>query len=116
MPIVSRTPDGWPNRCPICGAEWRIESSQPTGDAPCPVCGHLVWFDTDNMRQRVESIVIQYLPRTVGNLYPRNSFWHVDSLAVVELIMELEEQFRVSFSGEDMANIQSVEELVEFIV
>ena len=25
MPIASRTPEGWPKRCPVCGAEWRIE-------------------------------------------------------------------------------------------
>ena len=41
----SRTPEGTPNRCPICGRSVRIEpSSFPTNDAPCPRCGHLLWF------------------------------------------------------------------------
>jgi hypothetical protein len=41
---ASRTPEGEPNRCPICGKEVRLEPSRPPGDAPCPNCGHLLWF------------------------------------------------------------------------
>jgi len=45
MKPSSRTPEGTPNRCPICGKSVRIEpSSFPTHDAPCPQCGHLLWF------------------------------------------------------------------------
>jgi len=41
---ASRTPEGEPNRCPICGNALRLEPSRPPGDAPCPHCGSLVWF------------------------------------------------------------------------
>jgi hypothetical protein len=41
--ISSRTPEGWPLRCPICRRVFRIEPSDPGGDAPCPGCGHLAW-------------------------------------------------------------------------
>ena len=44
MVISSRTPEGRPGRCPICGAALMVEPSDPPGDAPCPHCGHLVWF------------------------------------------------------------------------
>ncbi|MBB3210735.1 endogenous inhibitor of DNA gyrase (YacG/DUF329 family) [Rhodopirellula rubra] len=44
MVISSRTPDGWPNNCPICGHSISITPSQNTLDAPCPHCGHLLWF------------------------------------------------------------------------
>jgi len=44
MKPSSRTPEGEPNRCPVCGHEVRIEPSYPPGDAPCPCCGHLLWF------------------------------------------------------------------------
>jgi hypothetical protein len=40
----SRTPEGEPNSCPICGHEVRVDVSYPAGDAPCPHCGHLLWF------------------------------------------------------------------------
>jgi hypothetical protein len=44
MTISSRTPEGDPNQCPICGHHARIEPSIDTRDAPCPRCGHLLWF------------------------------------------------------------------------
>lgn len=40
----SRTPEGESNQCPVCGRATVIEPSWPAGDAPCPSCGHLVWF------------------------------------------------------------------------
>jgi acyl carrier protein len=46
MVISSRTPEGEPNSCPVCHATINIEPSQPSGDAPCPNCGHLLWFNT----------------------------------------------------------------------
>jgi len=45
MEPSSRTPEGEPNRCPVCGKELQIEPSRPPGDAPCPHCGTLLWFD-----------------------------------------------------------------------
>lgn len=44
MEPSSRTPEGEPHRCPLCGNALRIEPSRPPGDAPCPHCGHLLWF------------------------------------------------------------------------
>jgi hypothetical protein len=42
----SRTPEGEPNRCPVCGNRLCLEPSVPPGDAPCPFCGVLLWFET----------------------------------------------------------------------
>jgi hypothetical protein len=44
MEPSSRTPEGMPNLCPVCGHKVLIEPSSPAGDAPCPFCGHLLWF------------------------------------------------------------------------
>src|SRR4051794_32096778 len=44
MQPSTRTPEGQPNRCPICGKRFVLEPSIPAGDAPCPHCGSLVWF------------------------------------------------------------------------
>src|SRR5262249_16413716 len=49
MVISSRTPEGQPNHCPVCKTELRIEPSDPAGDAPCPRCGHLLWFTPGNL-------------------------------------------------------------------
>jgi anti-anti-sigma regulatory factor len=44
MIISSRTPEGLPTRCPVCGLAPQVEPSDPAGAAPCPRCGHLLWF------------------------------------------------------------------------
>jgi hypothetical protein len=44
MNISSRTPEGRFNHCPVCGQEICIAPFEPTGDAPCPHCGVLLWF------------------------------------------------------------------------
>jgi signal recognition particle GTPase len=46
MKPSSRTPEGEPNHCPVCGKAVRIDPSRPPGDAPCPYCGYLLWFGT----------------------------------------------------------------------
>ena len=47
MEPASRTPEGRPNECPVCGKRVCIEPSLfPTQDAPCPNCGHLLWFSS----------------------------------------------------------------------
>jgi hypothetical protein len=43
--IASRTPEGVPGNCPVCAARVIVEPSRPAGDAPCPICGSLVWFE-----------------------------------------------------------------------
>jgi anti-anti-sigma factor len=49
MVISSRTPEGRPNHCPVCGSDLKIEPSDPAGDAPCPRCGHLLWFAWEDL-------------------------------------------------------------------
>lgn len=44
MNIASQTPEGQPNQCPLCGNRVLVEPSHPTHDAPCPHCGHLLYF------------------------------------------------------------------------
>jgi anti-anti-sigma factor len=48
MVVSSRTPEGSPNLCPVCGSPTKIESSDPAGDAPCPHCGHLFRFTRED--------------------------------------------------------------------
>ncbi len=42
MTISSRTPEGESKRCPLCGADARIEFSRDFADATCPQCGCLL--------------------------------------------------------------------------
>jgi len=58
MTISSRTPEGDPNQCPVCGHDDRIEPSLGTRDAPCPCCGHLLWFPERTAYARDNRMVI----------------------------------------------------------
>lgn len=49
MTISSRTPEGRPNRCPVCQHRLRVSPSWPGADAPCPRCGSLLWFSNPNL-------------------------------------------------------------------
>lgn len=109
MTISSRTPEGQPNHCPICNADVCIEPSPLFGDATCPKCGSLLWFlnvqsrshvfersRSRDMRDRVIAIVAQQLGVDPKNITEDTSFVNdlgADSLATVELVMELEEEF-----------------------
>jgi hypothetical protein len=99
--ISSRTPEGTPNRCPVCGHGFRIEPSQPFGDAPCPACGTLLWFVAGGEGPRyfdpeaagLVELVAARLGVSPGTVRAgRLDELGLDSLDVVELVMELEEQ------------------------
>jgi hypothetical protein len=66
MTISSRTPEGLPNRCPVCGGDVRLEPSHPAGDAPCPHCGHLLWF----MNDRVVRLPVRPEPQSGSFMQP----------------------------------------------
>lgn len=104
MVISSRTPEGRPNRCPICGGDVRIEPSVLFGDVPCPHCGHLLWFTNvpeprvfehekaQGLRRRLCERVAEIVGVTADAVERDPSFVRsLDSLDVVELVMELEE-------------------------
>lgn len=100
MNIASRTPEGVSNQCPVCQSNVRIEPSLPFGDAPCPNCGTLLWFVHVESELRLfdpmESKVVQRITEELGvsrHAVPDGNWQdlEIDTLAVVELIMEMEE-------------------------
>ena len=54
MSVSSRTPEGDSNRCVVCGHRCKIEPSILSPDAPCPSCGHLLWFPTQGHKSKRE--------------------------------------------------------------
>jgi len=107
MVVSSRTPEGQPNRCPICGAEVRIEPSVVFGDAPCPHCGALLWFTNvpeprvfehgkaQGLRRRLCETLGEMLGVPADAIERDPSFVRdlsADSLDLAELVMELEEE------------------------
>lgn len=110
MTISSRTPEGLPNRCPLCRKDVVIEPSLLFGDATCPSCGQLLWFlsisggarlyahsQSDEVRQRVIKMIADQLDvdesKVTGEMSVLSKELGADSLDMVELVMELEEAF-----------------------
>ncbi len=53
MTPATRTPEGDSGRCLVCGSDVTLEASVPPGDAPCPNCGCLVWFEIGKSKPAV---------------------------------------------------------------
>jgi acyl carrier protein len=108
MTISSRTPEGDPQRCSVCGEIAAVETSYPTDDACCPACGSLlVWFrDRLSAAELLDSrLPLDASLKTLG----------VDSLDLVELVMELEEEFDVSIPDDEAERIQTVGDAIRYL-
>lgn len=47
---ATRTTEGLPNRCPVCGKRMSIAPGEPLGDVICPHCGLLFYPDSSRTR------------------------------------------------------------------
>lgn len=107
MTISSRTPEGLPHRCPICGNDSAIDPSLPGGDSTCPSCGHLLWWFRDRLglasdQRDLHSLLLDDLGE--------------DSLEMAELIMELEEEFGVAIPDDAAERMESVGDAIDYII
>lgn len=111
MEISSRTPEGQPNHCPVCDSDVVVESSLLFGDATCSNCGSLLWFFRDeatpiffdhgpseSFRNRIFAILSNASgrdPIRSGEIAKRLRELNpeADSLDLVELVMEVEDEF-----------------------
>ncbi len=111
MTISSRTPEGIPHRCRVCGQVSAVEPSYPGGDSCCPACGELLWWFRDRLSQDAEIAPDQI---TLSTNFAADL--GADSLDVVELVMELEEQFDITIPDADAEQIQTIEDAIRYIL
>jgi acyl carrier protein len=72
----------------------------------------------DEIYERVKEVLVEQLGVDEGEITDAASFQEdldADSLDLVELIMELEDQFGVKISDEDAQGIQTVGQAVDYI-
>jgi acyl carrier protein len=129
--ISSRTPDGAPNWCPVCRSAIYVTPS-PMGDAPCPQCGVLLWlYDAANGPACCEFAAIadrrdqifRSLAASLGvnidavvEAYASRLPLNFDSLDLVEMIMELEEEFDIEIPDERAEEIKTFRDLVDYLL
>jgi acyl carrier protein len=73
---------------------------------------------TPTIHDRLKKIIIDQLGVDEGEVLPNASFvedLNADSLDLVELIMSLEEEFKLQISDEDAEKITTVQEAEDYI-
>lgn len=109
MPISTRTPEGESLHCPVCGAVSAMEISDPAGDALCPACGHLLWIFRDSVSRLCdvpqEKLILSASLRDDLDM---------DSLAIVELVMELEDRGLI-VPDADYEKLRTVRDVVDYL-
>jgi acyl carrier protein len=76
-------------------------------------------LDREEALQKIQEIAADRLGVDEGDVTPEASFredLEADSLDLVELIMELEEQFGMEIPDEEAEKITTVEEAVDYVV
>ena len=129
--VSSRTPEGEPNLCPVCGALVCIDPSGPSGDAPCPSCGVLLWFlaprtacasmrrtgsppsakDVADVLARLLRIRKEELTRSFSSIEDFGLY----SLDIVELVMELEEEFEFTIPDAEAEGC-TIGDLIDWLI
>ncbi len=114
MTISSRTPEGLPHQCPICGKIAALEPCYPGGDSVRPSCGHLLW----RFRDRFCSSLADNLGVAADQITFETLLFDdlgIDSLDRVEFVMELEEEFEFNIPDEVAENFRTVGDVIEHL-
>jgi acyl carrier protein len=116
--ISSRTPEGVPNHCPVCEGVICLDPSEPLGDAPCPMCGSLLWFIRTSHGMRLYPVDgdLAFREKLAKWAEAFVAIEAIDSLDVVELVMEIEGDFGVTIPDEEAENIKSTGDLLDYLV
>jgi len=71
-----------------------------------------------SIEQRVRSIVVEQLGIDEDEVTPQSSFLEdlgADSLDIVELVMAVEEEFKIEIPDEAVENLRTVQDLINYI-
>src|SRR5262245_9848948 len=90
--------------CPVCGCRTLLEFYEPAGAALCADCGHIVRWFCDRFSLR--TLVLEASLADLG----------ADSLDLVELVMEIEEEFSVSFPDEAIDERLTIGRLINMLM
>ncbi|MFZ3116663.1 MAG: acyl carrier protein [Syntrophales bacterium] len=71
-----------------------------------------------NIEEEIVAVIVEQLDVTREQCIPAASFINdlgADSLDLMELIMKMEERFGVSISDEELQNIRTIKNVIDFI-
>src|SRR5262245_12653651 len=116
MTISSRTPKGFPVRCPLCGAETQLEFSEPGDDAICPACGILL-AKSAQLLAKLQKYIAEQLGVAPEKISPQTKLKAVgmDSLDAGEFVVELEVEFCVHVPDSVAVQLETIEDLIRYL-
>lgn len=99
-------PDQVPNRCAVCGGDVFLNLVQTAGFALCPQCGRAFrliseYFEVSEAKVTLTTLFVEDLG--------------ADSLDVIELVMELEEEFGITIPEDQTERIKTVGEAIAVV-
>jgi acyl carrier protein len=106
MVIASRTPEGDGYLCPICGKRASVAESFHNRDVPCASCGHLLQQIHD--RLGLDGSHLETLRLSLDKIGK-------DSLELVVLIMEFEEEFEIAVPDHEAESCRTIADVVRMI-
>lgn len=115
MSSSTRTPEGLPSRCPLCGAATAIEFSGPSDDANCSGCGCELRKAAKTSDVVDEVLGKRALEKQV-KIRPETSLIEIgaDSLEFIEMVVELEEKFGVTIPEDVAERFSTVGDVVRY--
>jgi acyl carrier protein len=124
-----------PNQCPACGAldpGGRARALSKYGETPCQHCGKWLWFAKQRngtwfhelervalVRRRVHEIVAEHLGVNQEFITDSTSFTvdiGADTLDIVELVMNIEEEFKITIPDAEAEHLLTVGDLVDYLM
>jgi acyl carrier protein len=127
MKTPTRTPEGVPGNCPLCDAVICLEPSGPVGDAPCPYCGHLLWFvqlagqvqyySAEDVpatrRQKIYDVIANWARDNEVDL---NAVHELDSFDLAQLFLELESELCITITEKDARELRTLGDVIDHLV
>lgn len=110
MAVASRTPEGEPFACRVCGAVDRAEPSPLTGDAVCPRCGGYL----ASVLARFDELLGGAEPVTLDT--GLDSLPNCDPYDWADRVEDLAEQLRVRPNWDELERCRTVEDLVRYLL
>ena len=104
-----------PTHCSLCGATTNVVTV--TNDTPCPSCGHPL-HAADQLLYMITQRFANVLTNPPNVIDAHSTFAEIEatSLEVVELILDLEEEFGIDIPVPEADRIKNVGDIVRSIL
>jgi acyl carrier protein len=102
----------------VCEVGIGGKPSRLTGDVPCPRCGKLLWFvvlPSETLVYPLDELPVQRR-QWVAEAGERLARSRVDSLDIIEWVMEWEEEFDLTIPDSEVQKFKGLGDLIDYFL